>query len=310
MALFAGVGELYLISTGIGSIYLVTSFLLGHTHTGGTAHGPGHAPATHAGGHTHAPAASAPGHGTDIASGHSAATPGHGGGHSGSTSHGHTSAESSQSSVNQSASTGSSVHNLAHVHAEFHGLTGQHHAVGQAFDTGPVQALPRLPRRYVRLLLTILSPMTMAIFLAFFGLSGIISIVACPWLSVWSIIPALLFAIIVTRISLSAMAWMTMKLNVSNVARSSDLIGLQGKVLIPIEPDETGQITFAVKGIRRKSAARAMRPDINLAAGQRIIIVDMTDKVAIVEPWSDGPFGESPEIIELLPEQLKTESKE
>jgi membrane protein implicated in regulation of membrane protease activity len=142
----------------------------------------------------------------------------------------------------------------------------------------------------------------MSIFLTFFGLSGIISIVAFPWLGAWSIIPALLVATFITRVSLSAMAWMTFRLNVSNVTRTADLIGLQGKVTIPIEPGGTGQITFAAKGIRRKSVARAFRPEATMITGQHIIIVDMTDKIAIVEPWSDGLFTESPTSIELLAE--------
>lgn len=304
MALLGGVGELYLVSAGIGSCYLVISFLMGQIHSGGPAHDAGHAGGCAHGG----PHVGDAGHGSAHAAGtaHSGAQPGsapHG--HApalphgpGGMHHGQAGAASPSGPANGQAGS-DSASNLGHVHAEFHGMTGHHHAVHSqsGVDTGPVQALPRLASRAGRLLLTVLSPMTMATFLAFFGLSGLVLSSALPQFAIWTIVPAILIGLLVTRSVLSIMHWMMLKMNVTNVVRTNDLVGLMANVTVGFEDSTIGQVTFVAMGIRSNSLARAAQPGAVFKRGDRVMIVDIRDRIAYVQPWTDEFNPDDSEIL-------------
>lgn len=367
MTPLSGIGEVYLVCAGIGSIYLIASFAMGQTHGGGGhggAIGHGHAGSSghgllggHAGpsghgllsGQGHASAHGSLGHGP--AAGHG--TPGHGGaaghgaagrsattgnagtvrsisgstnsghgttahsgtalssganGHSGTIGHGTGGSQDSYRLAGDGASSGNLAHHLGHAHAELH--TGPHHAVNSqsGFETGPVQALPKLASKVGKVLLTISSPMTISTFLAFFGISGLIILQFIPQLGIITALPAFLVALFISRAILQLMSWGMVHLHVSNVTRADQLIGLASKVTISIPPGEVGQISYVANGMRAITRARAMDATAEFSIGDRVIISDYQNRVAFVELWTDDFFPDDQNVIH--PQAVKEQDKQ
>jgi len=341
MAVFGVIGEVYLVSAAVGSIYLLTGLVMGHMHGGdagghagghigggphadaGLAHGHmaagPHADAGLAHGHVaagpHADAGLAHGHAAagphadaGLAHGHAAAGPhadaGAAHGHTAAgphadagAAHGHTAAgaqANSAAGAGQSAAgarSGAPAHiNTSHVHVDFAHTTRSHPVTsGQSMvDTGPVQILPRLASKAGSLILTVLSPMTLACFLAFFGITGLILLSVLPALGIWSALPAAFVAGCITRVILNVMSYVVAKMFVTTVAREDELIGQLAEVSVGIEPGGMGQVTYVVGYKRLICPARAAQKNVALKRGTRVIVTDIRDRVVYVEPWTDS----------------------
>lgn len=260
MGPLGGIGELYLVSAGIGFVYLLASFLMGQIHGSGTTH------AGHADVPTHGLAVAPHGHTggnlADMGSPHAGAIP-----HA--VTPGHTPA----------------IPGPAHAHMDTTGLTADG---GSPTGSSLVYVFPRFASRAARTLFALLNPMTIAIFLAFFGLTGLMLLTVVPSWGAWSVLPALLSALLITKLIANLLGWMFVKMSVTNVIKVEELIGQVARVSVASKGNTIGQITYVVNGMRGTALAKPNKPDLELKRGDRVFIADIRHKVMYVEPWTDS----------------------
>ncbi len=299
MAVLGGIGEVYLVSAGAGFTYMLISLLMGQMHGGGAAHGGGHV-----GGHIGAGGTG--GHiGGHVGTGD--ATAGHGLTHAGASNHG--SIDSTQPQAGAPSGTGHLAH-LGHAHVHFpHGADGQ--ADSQlGTDTRGVPVVSRRSSMFVRLLLTVLSPMTISMFLTFFGSIGMILYSVAPSLGWLTVVPAVMIAAWIARLLLSAMSYITEKMFVTSGHNEAELIGHMAKVKVGIEPGGMGQIIYVIGSKRFLCPARAISENMQFKHGTRVMIADIRDHVMYIEPWVDEFIpDQTDEIIDLEPKKIEEEQK-
>lgn len=178
------------------------------------------------------------------------------------------------------------------AHASHTGHAGHSHADLADLNPAPskVAIIPNMFRGRInpaRFFLSLFSPMTIAVFLAFFGISGIFALKIFPWLSFWSMVPAAIFGLLVTGQVMRALGWMVSQMNVTSQADASDLIGQRADVTVPIQGGDVGEVVFVVGLSRYNKSARALNPDTSFNQGSKVIISDVEDNVVLVEPWKE-----------------------
>lgn len=273
--------QIYVGCAGLGTLFLLTCAFMGahgtgHGHIG--AHGGGAGHSGSAGGHGHI------GHGGGHAGGHA----GHAGGHSG---HGggHTTGQ---------AATGQAS---GHGHASGHGQEGAHSQTSghqaQTFnrapnlvpaDTSRSSALTRKPDLGVAIL-TMLNPTSFASFFAWFGIAGVLLWHYLPILPLGMTIPvATACGVFFTKLTLDGLGWVTNRMFSSVNFTDASVIGHTGEVTVVIPTARIGEIMVMAGGTRETYSARSKIDCPDLKRGASVIIVDLEDGVALVEPWADN----------------------
>jgi membrane protein implicated in regulation of membrane protease activity len=150
---------------------------------------------------------------------------------------------------------------------------------------------------------SLLSPMTISMFSAFFGITGLFVGKVFPFLGPFTLVPAIAAGVIVTALLMQAFSWLFAKSNVSTNARIDDLIGQAGEVCVPINQGRKGEITCVMGSKRYNYPAIAAKAAI--AKGSRVIISDYKDGVVTVEPWEDAVLDISGPVAEPVVKQIE-----
>jgi hypothetical protein len=269
-------GQVYAVSAAVGTAFLALSVLsgrIGHGHGASSHSALGHHSPAHGAGLHHGPA-----HGSGLL---------HGASHSASV--GHASAHAAR--VGHSLPTNSdnqSVHtsNLA--------------------STGPnsIKAGPQLGRGSMSLahlhppstsdeelaekIFALVNPFFLAIFLIFFGLTGLLVILTNKSISAFSLIPAIGAGLFVNWLLKAFIGWMFVKLESSSSANFDEIIGQPAAVSVPIAPERVGEITYIVQSKRYNYPAKGVDPTAQFKRGTQVIISDVADSIAYVESWTDS----------------------
>ncbi|PWT95203.1 MAG: hypothetical protein C5B53_11775 [Candidatus Melainabacteria bacterium] len=294
-------GQIYLISALAGSIFIVLNFALGHISDGpgddgAGGHDFGAADDASAGGHDFGAGDDGGAGGHDFGAGDDASAGGHdfGAGDDGSAG-GH----DFGAGDNPSGAPGSATGTHALVSSAMRASTGSYalrgmspQAKGQLVSHSPEQALIS---RIGFVVLGLLSPMGASIFLAFFGLVGLLVLRCLPILGPLSLVPAILASVFISSLFKLAMRWMMRHLQGTSV-RVNDLVGQVAEVNIPIRKGATGEITYVVNSQRQSSAAKAVKADLDLERGARVMIVDVQSPVLLVEPYTSQPWDETSQV--------------
>ncbi len=294
--------QCYVVSSGVGLIYLSVTLMmgrigrgghshgghgLGHSagaghgigHAGGIGHGGGHAAGLgHAGGH-------AAGHGIGHAGGHAAGI-----GHAGGNGAGH----------------GSAGHGPAHTGAAGAGHGGVSSDTGSGAGQGNILDTTLLSTQVARqsaslhihvpgegvegflgTLLEILNPMLIAVFMCFFGISGLTIHTLLPALGLITLAPAALCGFFSARAFAAALHWMFDHLEISSEAKVEDMVGLAANVSVPISNNRPGEITYVIESKRLNSPAKSLTPNVDFAKGSKVMICEVRDNIAFVEPWKE-----------------------
>jgi len=80
-------------------------------------------------------------------------------------------------------------------------------------------------------------------------------------------------------------------------ALDSDMVGVLGRVTVPIREGGTGEIVYSQAGTRKSSAARNERPG-GIARGVEVVVTRFERGIAFVRPWDELAGGD-----ELLPDE-------
>jgi membrane protein implicated in regulation of membrane protease activity len=231
------------------------------------------------------------------------------GGHDASAGH-HTSVGHSASSTHQIGHSGghSVSHDINHSGHGAHAPSGHSDApdsrsqngFGNFISAEIAQKLRRrlqilvqgedISSRIGMLVLSLFSPMRIAIWLTFFGLSGFFIVRLLPWLSFLSLIPAFIIAVVCAQIFSNLVRWAMDAMQSPGSHNLTDLIGTIAEVNTPMTNNQTGEIVYMIDSTRANCAARPVTEGLEIKRGQRVMIVDMKEHIAIVEPVTDPIF--------------------
>ncbi len=135
--------------------------------------------------------------------------------------------------------------------------------------------------------LGILSPTKLAMFLFFFGATGVMTIQLAPTLGLLTIIPSAMAGWLISKIILAVMGNFVSRLHSSTNFRQDSLVGTEAKLNLSIEPGTLGEITFTTKGGRYNGPARAKNKELAISNLRKVIICDIENGVYVVEPVED-----------------------
>ena len=131
---------------------------------------------------------------------------------------------------------------------------------------------------------------TIAAFLAWFGGTGYL---LERYSHVWFVV-ALGIAVLSGLAAASVVFWFLAKVLMSREAALDpadyDMIGVLGRLSIPIRPGGTGELIYSQEGTRRVCGARAEERGA-LPKGAEVIVTRYEKGIAYVRPWED-PAGE------------------
>jgi membrane protein implicated in regulation of membrane protease activity len=193
--------------------------------------------------------------------------------------------ESGHSGVHTALSQ-SGHHSAAHTGIGHDGSGHSHH--GHSHESGDGE----LARFAIS---TLLSPMTISTFSAFFGLTGLFVGKLFPFVGAFSLIPATAMGILVSSLLMTLFSWLFAKTHVSTNARIDELVGQVGEVSVPIKEGRTGEIT-CVMGSKRYNYP-AVAGSIILPAGTQVMISNFENGVVTVEPWENMVLDISEKVV-------------
>lgn len=196
--------------------------------------------------------------------------------------------------VDAAGQEGSTDHHLVHSSSTSSATHGTSHPVGIKFGGQTIAQVPAILPLHHRIANTIggtifsfLSPMSLAITLAFFGLTGLALGFITPWLGVLTIVPAIIAGLMVSALFKLLLRWMIRNMEVSTAAKINELVGQTAKVNIPIGGGRLGEVTYVVGSKRYNSAAQPAKSGMSFQRGAKVMIVEVKDHVVSVEPVTD-----------------------
>ncbi|HEY9712623.1 MAG TPA: hypothetical protein V6C72_04090 [Chroococcales cyanobacterium] len=152
-------------------------------------------------------------------------------------------------------------------------------------DIGHAAAHPQFAHDLGKVVLSLLSPMTIATFLAFFGLAGLTVAYTWPWLGIVTLVPALGTALGLSFCFRKLLALMMRHMHTSSHAKTTDLIGQVAEVNIPMHDGRQGEVTYVIHSKRINHSARPTKGDMDIAKGTKVLIVQVKDHMVLVEPY-------------------------
>ncbi len=137
-------------------------------------------------------------------------------------------------------------------------------------------------------ILNLLNPMSISIFLSFFGVCGLFLGMTFPALGHFTLLPSFIFGWLSAKIYFRVIYFISSRMQASSTVRVQDLIGHMAIVIIPIEPGHIGQVEYVSQSKRQTSAAKALSPDLSYEKGARVMISDLGEYFVYVEPWTES----------------------
>jgi membrane protein implicated in regulation of membrane protease activity len=135
------------------------------------------------------------------------------------------------------------------------------------------------------IILTLLSPMTVSVYLCFFGLTGLLLAWNAPWLGYFTLIPSLAVSIAVSAAFKAMTQWMVKNMFSSTHQKESDLLGQMAEVNVPIHDGRTGEVTYVLNAKRMTASAKPAKPGIDFKKGSKVLIVGSKEHIVLIEPY-------------------------
>jgi membrane protein implicated in regulation of membrane protease activity len=161
------------------------------------------------------------------------------------------------------------------------------HVAGHPAPHGAVKASASFP---------FFNPMTMAAFLTWFGGIGYLSVhIRHTWI-LFGLVFALLGGLVAASLVFLFMVKVLMAHESELDPLDFEMVGVLGKVSVPIRSEGTGEIIFVQQGIRKPCAARADNGD-PLVRGEEVVVTRYDRGVAYVRRWEElaNPEQDAPE---------------
>lgn len=184
-------------------------------------------------------------------------------------------------------------HGDANGHGDAHGDHGHgdhgdgDHAEGHDTDRyGPVSVIDRTPNRIILLMLTFMSPMTISVFLCFFGMAGYLAGYFFPFIGLLSLVPAVIGGVVAVNLFKVMIKSLIKYGTSSSHVRAGEIVGHTAQVLIPISETRPGEVTYIINSKLYNAAARSTKGE-PIKKGTKVIIVETDGPTVFVEPYKD-----------------------
>lgn len=171
-------------------------------------------------------------------------------------------------------------------HDPGHAHSGSDHSHHSQSDTHS-QSQNDLTSNVGRLAFSLLSPMTMSLFLMFFGITGYFGLKLFPAIGLLTLIPALIAGILSVKIFKRLISLMMSKLSGATQISEWAAVGQEAEVLSTIKNGNVGEISYIIGNKMHNGIARCSDKDILIEKGSKVIITDLDGSTAIVEPQKD-----------------------
>ncbi len=159
---------------------------------------------------------------------------------------------------------------------------GHRHAV--SMHSTPV--VPRLSAKIGSFLLGLLSPMSIAMLLTFFGAFGLLFDRLMPWLGIFTAVPAALISMAISNVFKYAVRWLIVHGNVSTECKVEETVGQVGEIITPIQAGRAGEVTYVVGSKRYHSTAKPAKEGIEFKRGSKVLITEIKDHVVYVDEYN------------------------
>ncbi len=126
----------------------------------------------------------------------------------------------------------------------------------------------------------------MAIFLAFFGITGM----AIFKLGFISLVPAIAVGLIMRNVTMMMLRWFVQQSHVSTTSRVEEAIGHEAEVCVSIQPGRTGEVTYVLGSKRYNMPAKSNVAESVYKRGAKVMIADVREGVLFVDPWQELTF--------------------
>jgi hypothetical protein len=156
------------------------------------------------------------------------------------------------------------------------------------FKPAPVDLRATAKEEWAMRLFMLLNPFYISVFLAFFGLTGLLCLSSNKTLGIMSLLPAIFAGIVVNWLFQIALQWMFEKLESVAPIGTADLIGHAAVISVPISGARVGEITYVVHAKRHTFPAKSLNSSEEFKKGSQVVISDIRDSTAYVEPWTDS----------------------
>ncbi len=131
-----------------------------------------------------------------------------------------------------------------------------------------------------------INPMTMAAFLTWFGGTGYLLV---HLRHIW-VFAGLVLASIAGLVAASIVFGFVAKVLMANDEDSDpleyEMVGVLGRISVPIRVDGTGELIFEQQGVRKPCAARSERGEL-LAKGEEVVVTRYERGIAYVRRWEE-----------------------
>jgi hypothetical protein len=136
-------------------------------------------------------------------------------------------------------------------------------------------------------LMGILNPMSIAMSIFLFGASGLVILNYFPNMTKDSLIPAGFAALVLTMLFQNLLGMFAAKVENSALHILDDAIGSIGEITVPIPQGKTGEVMFVLGEGRKNYSAKCLNADKDIKRGTKVVIIDLEDSLALVEPCDD-----------------------
>ncbi|MCC7531124.1 MAG: hypothetical protein IT342_21635 [Candidatus Melainabacteria bacterium] len=128
-----------------------------------------------------------------------------------------------------------------------------------------------------------ISPASMAIFLGFFGITGM----AIFKLGFISLLPAIAVGLLMRNVTMMMLRWFVRQSHVSTTSRVEEAIGHAAEVCVSIQPGRTGEVTYVLGSKRYNMPAKSSVAESEYKRGAKVMITDVREGVVFVDPWQE-----------------------
>ncbi|PWT95202.1 MAG: hypothetical protein C5B53_11770 [Candidatus Melainabacteria bacterium] len=285
MVTFDLLGQAYAISAAAGSGFFLLSFLAGFGHPRGAVRGHAFGRGTGRIGHSTGRGGARVSH----SGSHSAGRAAHGTSHSGSHSSGRAGGRASTHSIGRAGRSGNYTGGQ-----ESGGQNAETSSAQLASSSAPSAAAQSLllnastsNEEWAMRLLMLFNPFYISVFLTFFGLTGLFCLSVNKSLGPISLLPAIFAGFLVNWLFQALVQWMVQKFESVAPVATSDLIGHAAVISVPIVGTRVGEITYVVHAKRHTIPAKSLNPSDEFKKGNQVVISEIKDSTAYVEPWVD-----------------------
>lgn len=179
-------------------------------------------------------------------------------------------------------------HDAGHQHGHDSSHSHPHNESQTTSRYGLLSVDHRWSTRIGKILLSLLSPMSISIFLAFFGLAGYATGYLLPWLNFLTLIPAVIAGFMMINVFKAGIRAMMRYGTSSSHIRTDEIVGHIAEVLIPIAENRPGEVTYVIQSKIYNSAARSK--GIAIKKGTKVMIIETDGPTVFVEPYKETMY--------------------